>query len=77
MSMTVVEERCLPEGSESLRRHATPLASASGVALLTVRFTDGAPGARLVGADPWPPLDDAVTEAIFAHLRKRAAERRP
>jgi hypothetical protein len=75
-TVTVVGDHCVGDEDELLRRQARSLASAAGVALLTVSFTCGAPAAHFVDANLWPRLDDDLTEAIFAYLGGQTVERR-
>jgi len=75
--VTVVGDQCIGNVNGTLRRYARYLAEAAGVGLLTVRFIDGSLGLRFADATPWPPLDDAVGEAVLAHMGKSAVERQP
>lgn len=77
LCVTVIGDRCVGNADGTLRRYARHLAEAAGVGLLTVRFIDDSLGLRFADANPWPTLDDAVGEAVLAHMGKRTRKPRP
>ena len=64
-------------GNAVLKRHASRLAAAANVQLLSVRFDSAARHAILLGASLWPDLSDPdVGEAIWDHFQDPATRQR-
>lgn len=69
VSVTVVGERCFGKADEQILEQALCLARATGVATLTLHFSDAGAGMRFFTANPWPCLeDDELAGALLDHL---------
>jgi hypothetical protein len=74
-SVTVIGERTFGEADPHLRQQARRLAELAGVALLSVHFSSAERGARFLGADAFPALDDdALRDAALDYLCGASAE---
>jgi hypothetical protein len=68
-SVTVIGSHVVGEVDADLKQRARRLAKLAGVSFLNVSFSGNEHGAAFMGADVFPPLDDAaVRAAILDHL---------
>jgi hypothetical protein len=73
-TVTVVGSRTFGAADPTLGAHARRLADAAEVDLLAAHFDGPAPGAPLVGVDPWPDVSPPeVADAVLDHLSHRGA----
>jgi hypothetical protein len=76
-TLTVVGNNVVGRSHAVLKRHASRLAAAANVQLLSVRFDSAARHALLLGASLWPDLSDPdVGEAIWDHFQDPATRQR-
>jgi len=77
VTVTVVGDGVVGTANAVLKRHASRLAAAANVQLLSVRFDRAARHALLLGASLWPDLSDPdVGEAIWNHFSESATRSR-
>ena len=77
VTLTVVGSNVVGTGNAVLKRHASRLAAAANVQLLSVRFDSAARDAILLGASLWPDLSDPdVGEAIWNYFLEPATRQR-
>lgn len=73
VTLTVVGKRTFGVAAPELASEAQRLAEAVGCELLAVKFEGPQPGARFIGAHPWPDLTaPEVSEGVLSHVLNRA-----